>query len=92
MTLQWRLYVWWSFIWGFLSNGTPVYYRTRLHATFIRIARYKYDPWTDTKTLVIKLHSVERVLQDDGKADGSDEDRWMYVNKSRRTMQKLQHG
>jgi hypothetical protein len=91
MTLQWRLYVWWCFIWGFLSNGYPVYYRDR-HDTFIRIARYKYDPWTDTRTLVIKLHGIVCILQENGKVDDNDGHRWMYVNKSRRTMQKLKHG
>ena len=88
MTLRFRFHLGLVYIWGFLTNQIPIYYRDSTD-TYIRLAKWKYDPWTDTKTL-ITIHNGERVLRPDGIVDNYSSTKWMYVNKSRRTMQKLQ--
>lgn len=90
MTLQFRLHLAAIYVWGFLSNGIPIYYRDSI-GTRIALARWKYDPWTDTKALVTNHQGSKLVLHPDGKVGDYSSTKWMYVNKSRRTMQKLQH-
>lgn len=92
MTLHFRLKLIAYYIWSFFINGTPIYYRSENdNDTYIRIARWRYDPWTDVKTLVTSHHGVERELNLNGTVGKFDSVKWMYVNKSRRTMQKLRH-
>lgn len=89
MILNFRLYLASVYAWALISSGIPIYYRDGSH-TYIRLARWKYDPWTDTKKLVINHKGSERVLKPDGKFEDYSSAKWMYVNRSRRTMQKLQ--
>ena len=88
MTLQFRLRLAWVYIWGFLTRGTPIYFRDH-NDTYIKLARWKYDPWTDTRTLVTK-HLGERELHPNGTVDNYSSTKWRYVNKNLRTIQTLQ--
>ena len=91
MTMGFKLRLAWIYICGFLTGGTPIYYRDNSNKeTYIKLAKWKYDPWTDTKTFVTKHHG-ERILQSDGSVDNYGSVKWRYVNKSLRTLQNLQH-
>lgn len=90
MTLHFRLRLACVYAWGFISGGVPIYYRDSKE-TYIRLARVKYDPWNETQTLTTNHHGCKRRLNQDGTADEFGTTKWMYVNKSRRTMQKLQN-
>lgn len=91
MTFWFRMKLARAYILGWLTNGEPIYIRDSLN-THIKLARWKYDPWTETKTLVTTYGRNEHSLNDNGQVDDYSSIKWMYVSKSKRTMQKLKNG
>lgn len=90
MTFRFRLQLIWTYVLGFITNRDPVYIRYN-EETYIRLARWKYDPWTDTKTLIVKHGHSTHALSPNGKLDDYNSMKWRYVSKSKNTLQKLQN-
>ena len=91
MTLKFKLMLGVAYSWGFLTNRDPIYVRDSSETVLTFVGK-RYDPWTESVSLTASIprRGVCK-LNEDGTISDYSFMRWMYVNKSRRTMQKLQY-
>ena len=79
--------------WACCTGGDVVYVKIKdpLGSTYtlhVKIAHKEFDPFSDgDAALVIHLNGSQRLLRLNGTVNHND--KWCYVNKSKRTAQKL---
>lgn len=83
-------------VWAFITRRELVYVKARDPLTtsqtiYVKMAHTQFDPFTeDESPLTIELHGFTIELKPDGTS--ARDCRWCYVNKSKRTAQKLAWG
>jgi hypothetical protein len=80
-------------VWALITRRELVYVKARdslgaSYTIYVKIAENQFDPFSDEESpLTVQLHGFTAELMPDGTT--SHGGRWCYVNKNKRTAQKL---